>query len=119
MTPGGPLHTRLTAFSMAAGKPCSTDQSLCNGRNELCIGRGPAFDADDHGYESNTIIATKQFEKARDLWYGNGTHLSGARFDSSEPSSTSVKTFVFFSRETAVVCWPSCTEWRAPSETPP
>ena len=92
---------------MVAGKSCSTDQSLCNGRNELCIGRGPAFEADDHGYKSNEIIATKQFQKARDLWNGNGTHLSGPQFNSLEPSSIFPRNI----RERAImaiVYYPSC-----------
>jgi hypothetical protein len=61
-----------------AGEPCSADQSLCNGRNEMCIGRGPEWDADDHGYKSNIVIATKQFERAQSLWSGNITSIQGA-----------------------------------------
>lgn len=61
-----------------AGKPCSTDHSLCNGRNELCIGRGPEYDADDHGFKSNIVIASKQFKKAQELWQGSTTTLRGA-----------------------------------------
>ena len=63
--------------SSGAGLPCSTDQSLCNGRNEMCIGRGPAYEADDQGFKSNEIIAGKQFHKAKDLWHGDLTPLSG------------------------------------------
>lgn len=44
----------------------------------MCIGRGPAYEADDFGYKSNEIIASKQFEKARSLWEGNTTTLKGA-----------------------------------------
>ena len=62
----------------SAGKSCSADQSLCNGRNELCIGRGPEYDADDHGYKSNLVIATKQFERAQSLWQGAATKITGA-----------------------------------------
>ena len=38
------------------------------GRNELCIGRGPAWEADDHGFASNSIIAGRQAERARSLF---------------------------------------------------
>lgn len=49
----------------------------------MCIGRGPAYDADDHGYKSNAIIAGKQFEKAKDLWQGNSSLLEGELSKSS------------------------------------
>lgn len=65
------------AFCLDTGKPCSADQSLCNGRNEMCIGRGPEWDADDHGYKSNIVIATKQFERAQSLWSADSTLVEG------------------------------------------
>ena len=43
----------------------------------MCIGRGPEWDADDHGYKSNLVIATKQFERAQSLWSGNATTVQG------------------------------------------
>ena len=61
-----------------AGLPCEARHSLCGGRNELCIGRGPAYGADDHGFESNVIIASRQAAKAAELWSGDGTPLQGA-----------------------------------------
>ena len=51
-----------------AGEPCEKEHSTCGGRNELCIGRGPAWEADDHGFKSNSIIAGRQFERARSLF---------------------------------------------------
>ena len=60
-----------------AGLPCETEHSLCNGRNELCIGRGPAYDADDHGFQSNLIIAGRQAARAAELWSGQSADVSG------------------------------------------
>ena len=34
----------------------------------MCIGRGPAWEADDHGFKSNEIIARRQSDKAVELW---------------------------------------------------
>ena len=51
-----------------AGEPCEKEHSTCGGRNELCIGRGPAWEADDHGFASNSIIAGRQAERARSLF---------------------------------------------------
>lgn len=64
--------------SLGADEPCQKEHSTCNGRNELCIGRGPAWDADDFGYQSNEIIARKQFGKAKDLLQGDLMQISGA-----------------------------------------
>ena len=61
----------------SAGLPCEKEHSLCNGRNELCIGRGPAYDADDHGFQSNLIIAGRQAGKAAELWFSKPADLSG------------------------------------------
>lgn len=33
----------------------------------MCIGRGPAWEADDHGFASNAIIAGRQADRARSL----------------------------------------------------
>jgi hypothetical protein len=52
----------------AAGEPCEAAHSTCGGRNELCIGRGPAWEADDHGFTSNAIIAGRQADRARSLF---------------------------------------------------
>ncbi len=43
----------------------------------MCIGRGPEWDADDHGYKSNLVIASKQFQRAQSLWGGNSTAIQG------------------------------------------
>lgn len=32
----------LGAFCLDSGIPCDFDHSTCNGKNELCVGRGPA-----------------------------------------------------------------------------
>jgi hypothetical protein len=34
----------------------------------MCIGLGPAWEADDHGFKSNEIIARRQFARAVSLW---------------------------------------------------
>ena len=60
-----------------AGLPCEPRHSLCAGRNEMCIGRGPAYDADDHGFQSNEIIAGRQAAKAAELWAGASGAISG------------------------------------------
>ena len=69
--------SRVLTRLAQTGKPCTADHSLCNGRNELCIGRGPEYDADDHGYKSNLVIAGKQFNKAQDLWQGKSAKIAG------------------------------------------
>ncbi len=56
-----------------SGVPCEKEHSTCNGRNEMCIGRGPAWEADDHGFKSNEIIARRQSDKAQSLWQDNGS----------------------------------------------
>ncbi len=33
----------LGAFCLDSGLPCDFNHSTCNGRNELCVGRGPAY----------------------------------------------------------------------------
>lgn len=63
-----------SASSLPAGEPCSPEHSTCNGRNELCVGRGPGWP--DH-FVSNEIIGRRQFEAALQLW--NSTEaISGA-----------------------------------------
>lgn len=39
----------------------------------MCIGRGPAWEVDDHGFKSNEIIARRQSNKAQSLWEDNGS----------------------------------------------
>ncbi len=72
------------------GEPCEAQHSTCGGRNELCIGRGPEFAADDFGFRSNAVIAARQAEAAARLWLGGGggggglANVSGARLPSAE-----------------------------------
>ena len=62
-----------------AGEPCEAQHSTCGGRTELCIGRGPAWDADDFGFRSNEVIARRQAEAAAALWLGSDAlNISGA-----------------------------------------
>jgi neutral ceramidase len=63
----------------APGEPCEKEHSTCNGRNEMCIGRGPAWQADDHGFRSNEIIARRQSEKAIELWQDNSASVISGR----------------------------------------
>mmetsp|Transcript_14122 Transcript_14122/g.42621 ORF Transcript_14122/g.42621 Transcript_14122/m.42621 type:complete len:771 (+) Transcript_14122:129-2441(+) len=55
----------LGAFCQDTGLPCDPDHSTCDGRTEMCIGRGPAYP--DY-FASNEIIARRQFERALSLW---------------------------------------------------
>ena len=52
------------SFCVDTGLPCEMTHSTCNGKNELCQGRGPGKDM----FESTEIIAKKQFETAERLW---------------------------------------------------
>ena len=68
-------------MSWRAGEPCEAQHSTCGGRTELCIGRGPAWEADDFGFRSNEVIARRQAEAAAALWLGSNAqplNLSGA-----------------------------------------
>ena len=52
----------------------------------MCIGRGPAWEADDHGYKSNEIIARRQSDKAVELWEdGKATAITGSWMPSCQP----------------------------------
>ena len=59
---------------LPAGLPCDFEHSLCHGRNEMCIGRGPAFP--DY-FKSNEIIATRQAAKAQELLLAASEELAG------------------------------------------
>ena len=50
---------------ICAEKRCDRDHSTCDGRTELCHGRGPAWP--DH-FRSNEIIASRQADMALQLW---------------------------------------------------
>lgn len=55
------------------GLPCDFSSSTCGGKNELCIGSGPGKDM----FESTNIIATRQFEKAYDLFNQSNERIHG------------------------------------------
>lgn len=59
------FKTRITYHAPCTGEPCSPEHSTCNGRNELCVGRGPGWP--DH-FLSNEIIGRRQFQQALQLW---------------------------------------------------
>nr|QOL01216.1 putative extracellular protein TR9_024 [Trebouxia lynnae] len=61
------------AFCQDTGLPCE-DHSLCNGRNKLCIARGPAW---PDNFRSNEIIAQRQADKARELLTSASEEVSG------------------------------------------
>ncbi|CAM6104879.1 unnamed protein product [Calypogeia fissa] len=66
----------LGAFCTDTGLPCDFNTSTCNGKNELCIGRGPAY-PDDH-FESTKIIGERQFKKAAELFKSSSSQqISG------------------------------------------
>ncbi|KAL2629939.1 hypothetical protein R1flu_014625 [Riccia fluitans] len=54
------------AFCLDTGLACDFNHSTCNGKNEQCVGRGPAY-PDDH-FASTKIIAERQFKRAADLF---------------------------------------------------
>ncbi|XP_051120504.1 neutral ceramidase 2-like isoform X2 [Andrographis paniculata] len=55
----------LGAFCNDTGLPCDFNQSTCNGKNELCYGRGPGYPDE---FESTRIIGERQFRKAVELY---------------------------------------------------
>ena len=63
----------VSSFVYTAGLPCE-DHSLCNGRNKLCIARGPAW---PDNFRSNEIIAQRQADKARELFSSATEDVSG------------------------------------------
>lgn len=64
----------LGAVCVDTGLPCDFNHSTCNGENELCIGRGPAFPDD---FASTNIIGDRQFKKAATLLKTASTKLVG------------------------------------------
>lgn len=62
------------AFCIDTGLPCDFNQSTCNGRNELCYGRGPGYPDE---FESTRIIGERQFKKATQLFEGASEQLKG------------------------------------------
>uniref|UniRef100_A0A646QF66 Neutral ceramidase n=1 Tax=Hemiscolopendra marginata TaxID=943146 RepID=A0A646QF66_9MYRI len=55
------------------GRPCDFDTSTCNGKNELCVASGPGKDM----FESTSIIANRQFNKALELFNKASTPMTG------------------------------------------
>lgn len=60
---------------MALGEPCEMSRSTCGGRNELCVGRGPAWPDDT---ASTAVIAQRQAAKATQLWQQQGVEVKGS-----------------------------------------
>ncbi|PNW83601.1 hypothetical protein CHLRE_05g236500v5 [Chlamydomonas reinhardtii] len=57
------------AYCLDTGLPCEPAHSTCNGRNELCHGRGPAW---PHDRASAALIGGRQAEAARRLYLAAG-----------------------------------------------
>ncbi|XP_052762808.1 neutral ceramidase B-like [Mya arenaria] len=55
------------------GLRCDFNKSTCNGRNEMCVAFGPGKDM----FDSTRIIATYQFQKAKELFDSAFTKLTG------------------------------------------
>ncbi|KAI3797131.1 hypothetical protein L1987_32384 [Smallanthus sonchifolius] len=64
----------LGAFCIDTGLPCDFNQSTCNGKNELCYGRGPGYPDE---FESTRIIGERQFRKAVELFQNASEQLKG------------------------------------------
>ncbi|XP_031397064.1 neutral ceramidase 2-like isoform X2 [Punica granatum] len=64
----------LGAFCIDSGKPCDFNHSTCNGKNELCYGRGPGYPDE---FESTRIIGERQFNKAVELFNKASEQLKG------------------------------------------
>ncbi|XP_030927499.1 neutral ceramidase 2 isoform X2 [Quercus lobata] len=64
----------LGAYCTDTGLPCDFDHSTCNGKNELCFGRGPGYPDE---FESTRIIGERQFKKAVELFDKASEQLKG------------------------------------------
>ncbi|VFR00393.1 unnamed protein product [Cuscuta campestris] len=64
----------LGAYCIDSGLPCDFNQSTCNGKNELCYGRGPGYPDE---FESTRIIGERQFKKAAELFNSATEQLKG------------------------------------------
>lgn len=62
------------AFCIDTGLPCDFNHSTCNGKNELCYGRGPGFPDE---FESTRIIGERQFRKAVELFNTASEQIKG------------------------------------------
>ncbi|WEW55365.1 ceramidase [Emydomyces testavorans] len=58
----------LGAFCEDTGLPCKFDDSTCNGKSELCHGRGPFFREQDEGAKSCFEIGRRQYFAAKKLY---------------------------------------------------
>jgi neutral ceramidase len=61
------------SFCMDTGLPCEMEHSTCNGRNEMCTGRGPGADM----FDSTRIIAERQFAAASAIYAAADEELLG------------------------------------------
>ncbi|KAM0843246.1 hypothetical protein ACQ4PT_057838 [Festuca glaucescens] len=64
----------LGTFCIDTHLPCDFNHSTCNGKNELCYGRGPGY---PNEFESTRIIASRQFLKAADLFNSASEEIQG------------------------------------------
>eukprot|EP01018_Ginkgo_biloba_P019685 Gb_04889 [translate_table: standard] len=64
----------LGAFCTDTGLPCDFNHSTCNGKNELCYGRGPGYPDE---FTSTRMIGERQFKKATDLFESATEQLLG------------------------------------------
>ncbi|TVU35867.1 hypothetical protein EJB05_17774 [Eragrostis curvula] len=64
----------LGTFCIDTGLPCDFNHSTCNGKNELCYGRGPGYPDE---FESTRVIGNRQFLKAVDLFNSASEEIQG------------------------------------------
>lgn len=64
----------LGSFCIDSGLPCEFNHSTCNGKNELCYGRGPGYPDE---FESTRIIGERQFKRAAELFDEASEQLIG------------------------------------------
>eukprot|EP01018_Ginkgo_biloba_P019727 Gb_09001 [translate_table: standard] len=64
----------LGTFCIDTGLPCDFNSSTCNGKNELCYGRGPGYPDE---FSSTRIIGERQFKKASELFISATEQLLG------------------------------------------
>ncbi|CAL9084382.1 unnamed protein product [Musa textilis] len=64
----------LGTFCIDTGLPCDFNHSTCNGKNELCYGRGPGYPDE---FESTRIIGDRQFTKAVELFNKASEQVKG------------------------------------------
>ncbi|XP_073292615.1 neutral ceramidase 1-like [Primulina huaijiensis] len=64
----------LGAFCIDTGLSCDFNHSTCDGKNELCYGRGPGYPDE---FESTRIVGERQFRKAVELFNSDSEQLKG------------------------------------------